>query len=88
VLLSGQYAFSREPHPYRDIAGWHGGLVGSFGCSRLMWASDYPWIADDPGYEATAGVLSDLLPNVGDADRARLMGESAAQILRFPPVAD
>ncbi len=88
VLLSGQYAFSREPHPYRDIAGWHRALLGSFGSSRLMWASDYPWIADDPGCAATAETLSELLPDIGEADSAQLMGESAAQILRFPPVAE
>ncbi len=84
VLLSGQYAFSQEAYPYADIAGWQRGLLGSFGSSRLMWGSDHPWIAADPGYDLTSQVLTKALPDISDADLARLMGGSAAEILRFP----
>lgn len=84
VLLSGQYAFSRDAYPYTDIAGWQRGLLGSFGSSRLMWGSDYPWIADDPGYGPTARLVSEALPDIGEQETARLMGGSAAEILRFP----
>ena len=49
VHLSGQYAFSREEFPYKDLAGWHQGLLGGFGAKRLMWATDFPWILEEPG---------------------------------------
>jgi len=85
VLLSGQYAFSDGDYPYEDKAAWARGLVGSFGDRRAMWASDYPWIADDPGYADIVDILPRTLGDVGDATMRRLMGGNAAEILRFAP---
>jgi|SaaInl4_135m_RNA_FD_contig_31_672474_length_1311_multi_4_in_0_out_0_2 predicted TIM-barrel fold metal-dependent hydrolase len=84
VLLSGQYAFSKDEYPYEDKAGWARGLLDSFGDRRAMWASDYPWIAHDPGYPAVADILPRTLGDVGDPTMRRLMGGNAAEILRFP----
>jgi predicted TIM-barrel fold metal-dependent hydrolase len=87
VLLSGQYAFSSGAYPYEDTAGWGNGLVGSFGERRAMWASDYPWIASDPGYADIADILPRTLTGIDDTTMDRLMGGNAAEILRFPPLA-
>lgn len=84
VHISGQYAFSREPYPYRDLAGWHESLRMVFGAQRLMWATDFPWIDVDPGYGACMDLPGQLLPNLDAAERADLMGRTAAQFLRFP----
>ncbi len=84
VLLSGQYAFSKEPYPYRDLLGWHRTLFNDFGPKRLMWATDAPWIYQEPGYAELTTVLDELLPSITDADRADIMGGTAQRFLRFP----
>ena len=85
VTLSGQYAFSRQRFPYRDLAEWHVTLYRHFGADRLMWASDFPWILETPGYGALVGVLHDLLPGISERERAAIMGGTAQRVLRFPP---
>ena len=77
VKLSGQYAFSKEPFPYGDLAGWHATLLKTFGAGRLMWATDSPWILGDPGYQPLTRVIDRLLPNLTDAERALIMGGTA-----------
>ncbi len=82
--LSGQYAFSREPWPYRDLAGWHSQLLRAFGANRLMWATDFPWIAEDPGYGPLTRLMDELLPDLTEHERADIMGGTAQRFLRFP----
>jgi predicted TIM-barrel fold metal-dependent hydrolase len=83
VLLSGQYAFSKEEFPYRDLAGWHSGLVSRFGADRCMWATDFPWILEEPGYEPYTRVIDELMPDLDDESRRMIMGETARRVLRF-----
>ena len=84
VHLSGQYAFSNESWPYRDLGDWHRKLLETFGAERLMWASDFPWILDDPGYGRLTRVLEHLLPGLSPEERAGIMGETARRFLGFP----
>jgi L-fuconolactonase len=84
VLLSGQYAFAKEAYPYSDLMGWHRTLYNDFGPDRLMWASDAPWIYEEPGYGALTTVLDELLPNLSESERAAVMGGTAQRFLRFP----
>ena len=86
VHLSGQYAVSREPWPYRDLADWHACLRFVFGSTRLMWATDFPWIVEDPGYARLIPILDELLPDLSGAERADIMGGTASTFLRFPPL--
>jgi len=86
VHLSGQYAFSKEAWPYRDLADWHRCLLETFGARRLMWASDFPWILDDPGYGALTRVIDELLPGLTAQERADIMGGTARRFLRFPDI--
>lgn len=82
--LSGQYAFSREDYPYKDLAGWHRSLLGNFGATRLMWATDFPWIYDDPGYGKLCGIIKELIPDAKDHELDEIMGGTAKRFLRFP----
>lgn len=84
VHLSGQYAFSKEPYPYRDLEGWHRNLYRRFGAGRLMWATDFPWILEEPGYGRLTEVIDPLLPDLTDGERAEIMGGAAERFLRFP----
>ena len=84
VHLSGQYAFSKEAFPYQDLAGWHRNLLNGFGPKRLMWATDFPWILEDPGYDKLTTVIEKLMPNLTESELADIMGGNAKRILRFP----
>ena len=81
VKLSGQYAFSKCEYPYRDLAGWHKTLFASFGPDRCMWATDFPWIRKDPGYDRLVKVLDELMPDLSDEDRGKVMGGTAEKRL-------
>ena len=49
-----------------------------------MWATDFPWIAEDPGYGRQVEVVNELIPDLSDDERADIMGRTASQFLRFP----
>ena len=83
VILSGEYSFSREAYPHRDLAGWHANLLRKFGSERLMWASDAPWIYEEPGYGACVAILDELLPDLSKKEREDIMGGTARRFLRF-----
>lgn len=88
VHLSGHYAFSRQLWPYTDLDGWQQSLLMVFGCQRLMWATDFPWIDSDPGYDQLVQLPDRTFPDLSAADREHLMGRTAAQFLRFPAFRD
>ncbi|NKB68449.1 MAG: amidohydrolase family protein [Candidatus Latescibacteria bacterium] len=83
VLLSCQYAFSKEDFPHRDLAGWHQSLLGAFGAGRLMWATDAPWIYQQPGYGPLTTIIDELLPGISAQEKAAIMGGTAGEFLRF-----
>ncbi|MCZ6635149.1 MAG: amidohydrolase family protein [bacterium] len=83
VHLSGQYAFSQEEWPYRDLERWHKTLLSKFGADRLMWATDFPWILKEPGYDKLVGVMDELLPDLSEEERADIMGGTAKRFLGF-----
>lgn len=82
--LSGQYSFSTEPYPYRNLEGVHRYLLHGFGPQRLMWATDAPWIYKEPGYGPTVNIIKELMPYLSEEDYAAIMGGTAQQFLRFP----
>ncbi len=84
VQISGQYAFSKEDYPYLDLSGWHKTLLGKFGADRLMWATDFPWILEDPGYGQLVHLLDKLMPDLSVDQKAAIMGDTAKRVLRFP----
>jgi len=84
LLFSGHYAFSKEAYPYADLSWASGFLFKIFGPERMMWASDFPWPVDDPGYTELSNLVDELLPDIGPAARAQIMGDTAASWLQFP----
>ena len=84
IHLSGQYAFSKQDWPYEDTAEWHGRLLRYFGANRLMWATDFPWILEDPGYDKMVGIIDKLLPDLSQEERDAIMGGTAKRFLHFP----
>jgi L-fuconolactonase len=81
VALSGQYAFSRQAYPYADLGPWHNNLLRTFKADHLLWGTDSPWILQEPGYDRSALVIDELMPDLSPADRALIMGGTAAMRL-------
>ena len=83
VKLSGQYGFSHEPYPYRDLRPLVQSLYDAFGADRLLWATDFPWIVEEPGYDRLVRLLEEQLPSLSAQERARIMGGTAAALFGF-----
>ena len=49
-----------------------------------MWATDFPWILEDPGYGRLTGVIRELLPDLTETEHDAIMGATAKRFLRFP----
>ncbi len=83
VHLSGQYAFTREPYPHPDLQSTVDAIYGMFGADRIMWASDYPWIATEPGYPEQLALVDHYLPDLSAADRDAIRGGNAMRLFEF-----
>lgn len=83
VHFSGHYAFSAEPWPYRDLQEVADRLFAAFGANRMLMASDWPWIRDNPGYAETLAVVDHLLPDISNDDRDMIRGGTAMRLFNF-----
>lgn len=83
VILSGAYAFSRQPYPYADVATHVAAIAQSFSPARLMWASDFPWATKDPGYGALRDLVHHHLPALTPAERDDVLGGTCARFLQW-----
>jgi L-fuconolactonase len=83
VMLSGEYAFSQEGFPYSDVEGVVRAIYDAFGADRMLWASDFPWILKQPGYEPQLHLVDHYLPDIAPQERAAIMGETAAHLFGF-----
>ena len=83
VHLSGQYAFTQEPYPHPDLQSTVDAIYGMFGAGRMLWASDYPWIAVEPGYPEQLALVDHYLPGLSAADRDAIRGGNALGLFDF-----
>jgi L-fuconolactonase len=83
VMLSGEYAFSKEEFPFDDVGEVVRALHDAYGADRMMWASDWPWIRQEPGYEPQLRLVDHYLPDITPAERGAIMGETAARLFGF-----
>lgn len=81
VLFSGHYAFSQQEYPYDDMRVVSHRLLEAFGPTRLMWASDWPWIKDQPGYRELIDLASIHLAELNEHEMDMVLGGNAARIL-------
>jgi L-fuconolactonase len=81
VMLSGTYAFSREPYPYRDLQPVVRAVYEAYGAGRMFWASDYPWIRDDPGYAEMLSLVDVHLPDLSAMEREQITGGTVRRLL-------
>ena len=83
VHFSGHYAFSGAPYPYRDLQETTDRIHAAFGADRMLMASDWPWIRDNPGYPETLGVVDHLLGGISAAERDMIRGGTAMSLFNF-----
>ncbi len=83
LMFSGQYALSsRGAAVPRPRSGRRAGSPTRTGRERMLWASDYPWTRDVPGYDALLSLAEQALPGASAADLAAIHGGTALRL--FP----
>lgn len=80
VMFSGQYAFSQGVYPYADLVEYARMVYETYGAARMMWASDYPWPAQDPGYGRLLDLVDHTFPSLTEAERADVLGGTCARL--------
>jgi predicted TIM-barrel fold metal-dependent hydrolase len=83
IHFSGQYAFSHDPYPYPDMLPVADFIYNTFGPNRMLWASDFPWVAEQPGYAQQLALVDHLLPDLTQAERQQITGGTAASLFDF-----
>jgi L-fuconolactonase len=85
LMVSGQYALSTQEPPYPDLFQVTRRFAEAYGSERLLWASDYPWTRDVPGYQAMLDLVPAALPDLDAEHLARVLGGTARTL--FPHLA-
>ena len=85
LMVSGQYALSTQEPPYPDLFQVTRRFAGAYGPERLMWASDYPWTRDVPGYGTLLDLVPAALPDLDAEGLAHVLGGTARKL--FPQLA-
>lgn len=83
VHFSGHYAFSGAPYPYLDLQEVVDRVYAAFGADRMLMASDWPWIRENPGYQETLALVDHLLPNITAQERDMIRGGTALSLFDF-----
>lgn len=83
MKVSGIPAASREAYPHRDIWPFVELALSWFGAERCMWATDFPWITEQCGYDACVRLVTHEMDFLSDDDRRALLGETAARLWKF-----
>ena len=81
LMVSGQYALSTQEPPYPDLFQVTRRFAEAYGPERLLWASDYPWTRDVPGYRALLDVVPAVLPDLDAESLAHVLGGTARKLL-------
>ena len=85
LMVSGQYALSTQEPPYPDLFRVTRRFAEAYGPERLLWASDYPWTRDVPGYRAMPDLVPAALPDLDSENLARVLSGTARTL--FPHLA-
>jgi L-fuconolactonase len=83
LMVSGQYALSTQEPPYPDLFQVTRRFAGAYGPERLLWASDYPWTRDVPGYQAMLDLVPAALPDLDAVSLARVRGGTARTLFPY-----
>jgi L-fuconolactonase len=85
LMISGQYALSTRESPYPDLFRVTCRFAEASGPQRLLWASDYPWTRDVPGYQAMLDLVPAALPDLEAENLARVLAGEPTPDTKVPP---
>jgi L-fuconolactonase len=83
VKLSALTELSREPYPHRDTAVWARRMLAAFGPARLMWGSDFPFVAGAEQYSASLSSLREALGEASSEAYQQIVARTAAKVFRL-----
>ena len=83
LKISGIPVASQEAYPHRDVWPYVQLALEWFGPERCMWATDFPWITQQCGYDACLRLVTHAIDFLSADDRRLLIGETAARLWRF-----
>lgn len=83
VHFSGQYAFTSEPYPYEDLQEVADRIHAAFGADRMLMASDWPWIRENPGYREVLALVDEYFPDLDEGERDAIRGGTAMSLFDF-----
>jgi len=73
---------ARTPYPFPDIVPFYRAVLERFGAARVLYGSDYPGACTVCSYEQAVAWGRDF-PGLSDAERAQVMGGTAARLFRL-----
>jgi predicted TIM-barrel fold metal-dependent hydrolase len=82
VKLSALTELSREPYPHSDTAVWARRMLTAFGPARLMWGSDFPFVAGTEQYSASLSSLREALGEASPDAYQQIVARTAAEVFR------
>jgi predicted TIM-barrel fold metal-dependent hydrolase len=81
VKTSAFYALGKKQSPYADLGAMIQRLVGEFGASRLMWASDCPYqVVEGHKYADSIGLVRDKLGFLTQEDKQWMLRRTAQNV--------
>ncbi len=85
VVVDLQHVFGDEDSPwtaprFEEIRPRIRRLADAFGGERMLWASDYPWTRDVPGYATLLELAAASLPNASTAELQAIHGGTALRL--------
>ncbi|KAL3656018.1 hypothetical protein CASFOL_000414 [Castilleja foliolosa] len=84
IKFSALFRVSRYPYPYEDLSGILSKAVSSYGASRVMWGSDFPYVVSECGYKEAKEAAHQLIQRalLSSSELEWIMGRTACQIFK------
>jgi len=83
VKVSGTWAVSKEPYPYRDTHEIVHRVYDAFGPKRLMWGTDWPLVENKCGYTGALDLPRREFAFLTDEDKKWVLGRTACTLWPF-----
>jgi len=83
VKISGTWAVSQQPFPYRDTHDAVHRIYDTFGPDRLMWGTDWPLVERKCGYSGALQIVTEELGFLTDEDRTWILGGTVLKLWPF-----
>lgn len=84
IKFSALFRVSRMPFPYQDLASLLSQVVSSFGASRVMWGSDFPYVVPECGYKGGKEAVLSIANQVplSSSELEWIMGKTVMQLFQ------